>query len=142
MEQLEIPPIIKKIIFKLKLVNLTNEEEYLSETDSNGNYIFDNVKSGNYILNILNDNYQQNNKFDVKIIGKTTASFFVSQYCQYNYSNGICPICKSKKNVLQIIYGLPNEKFWRKNKKKYHLGGCEITICDPKWYCEKDRVEF
>lgn len=55
----------------------------------------------------------------------------------------ICPICKSNKDVLKIIYGLPNKKLMKQAEKDIvHLGGCVVNPCYPKYYCKKDKLEF
>ena len=56
--------------------------------------------------------------------------------------SSICPICKRDKNTLPIFYGLTTGKFYKKNRKKYYFGDCEITGCDPKYYCKTDNYKF
>ena len=56
--------------------------------------------------------------------------------------SSLCPICKSDKKVTPIFYGLTTLKFIRKNRKKYYFGGCELTGCDPKYYCKTDQYKF
>ncbi len=128
--------------FNLKLKNIETGNEYYSHANLDGKYVFENIQNGKYILNFT-DNFYLNNQFEVKINGKTNADFYVSKYCKYNENkNGICPICKSKQDVIPIFYGLTTWKFEKKNRKKYHFKGCEISGCDPKWYCKKDQLEF
>lgn len=63
--------------------------------------------------------------------------------CRYRENkSSICPICKTDKKVLPIFYGLTTLKFMRENKKKYYFGDCEITGCDPKYYCKTDHYKF
>ncbi len=65
------------------------------------------------------------------------------QYCHYTENkSSVCPICNTDKKVLSIFYGLTTKKFMRENKRKYYFGGCEITGCDPKWYCKTDNYKF
>ena len=133
----------KKTVFNLKLTNNSDGKEYFSHTNQEGKYEFNDLKNGVYILSIIYDNYYLNNKFDIKVNGETKGNFYISKYCKYNENkNGICPNCKSKENVLPILYGLTTASFMRKNKNKYYFGGCEISGCDPKWFCKKDKLEF
>lgn len=63
--------------------------------------------------------------------------------CNYRENkSSVCPKCKSDKKVLPIFYGLTTGKFMKKNKKKYYFGGCELTGCNPKWYCKTDQLKF
>jgi len=58
-------------------------------------------------------------------------------------SEKICPIGNHSKNVIPILYGLPNQKGLRQAKKgKVHLGGCLWDECAPKWYCRKHKKSF
>ncbi|KFC20465.1 hypothetical protein [Chryseobacterium sp. FH1] len=63
--------------------------------------------------------------------------------CKYRENKvSICPICKTDKKVLSIFYGLTTTKFMKENKNKYYFEGCEITGCDPNWYCKTDDYKF
>lgn len=63
--------------------------------------------------------------------------------CSYRENkSSVCPKCKSEKKVLPIFYGLTTGKFMKKNKNKFYFGGCELTGCDPKWYCKTDQLKF
>ena len=128
--------------FNMKLKNIDNGNEYFSHANFDGKYEFKNIKNGKYILSFT-DNYYLNNQFNIEINGKTNIDFYVTKYCVYNENkNGICPNCKSKQDVIPVFYGLTTSKFEKKNRKKYHFKGCEISGCDPKWFCKKDRLEF
>lgn len=53
-----------------------------------------------------------------------------------------CPIDSSDK-LIPIVYGFPGKKILKESKKgKVRLGGCVISICNPKWYCKKHDVSF
>lgn len=133
----------KQTLFRLKLTNNVNGKEYFSYTHQDGAYQFDDVSNGNYILSLVNDSYSENNQFNVHINGETTADFYVSKYCRFKENkSGVCPVCHSKENVLPVFYGLTTWKFMKKNKKKYHFAGCDVSACSPKWYCKKDQLEF
>lgn len=55
----------------------------------------------------------------------------------------VCPTCGSKR-VLEIVYGLPNEKLLEDAKKgKVRLGGCMVPSDNPPQYlCEKCNQEW
>ncbi|MRM83905.1 hypothetical protein [Riemerella anatipestifer] len=133
----------KNKVFNLKLKNIETEKEYFSHTGIDGKYEFQNISNGKYILSVIYNNHYLNNEFSIDINGNTTHNFHLTKYCKFSENtDGICPICKSNQNVLPIFYGLTTTKFIKKNKNKYHFRGCEISSCDPKWYCKKDNLEF
>jgi len=84
----------------------------------------------------------------IAIKGDTTITLVYLHYCQYDASikNKRCPTCKRKDNVIPILYGLPiainNKDPAKDDGKKYILAGCEITGCDPHWYCKRDKTSF
>jgi hypothetical protein len=62
-------------------------------------------------------------------------------FCRYDASkkNNTCPVCKKKRHVIPVLYGLPvGEMDW----DNYYYAGCEVTCCDPHWYCKKDKITF
>src|SRR5690606_11754332 len=104
--------------FNLKLKNADHRAEYFSQTNRDGQYECTNLTEGNYVLNILDRDYL-NNQFNIKINGDTNANFYVLKYCKYNENkNGSCPVCESKQNAVPIFYGLTTLKFEKKNRKK------------------------
>lgn len=48
-----------------------------------------------------------------------------------------CPACGSDANVKGIVYGLTSGPV-----NGAHLGGCNFTETSPKWWCNKDKIEF
>ncbi len=62
-------------------------------------------------------------------------------YCRYDASehNSTCPVCKKKRNVIPILYGLPVGEM---DESAYYYAGCERTCCEPHWYCKKDKITF
>jgi len=129
-------------IFNLKLINEKTKKELKTSTNQNGEFEFQNLENGMYKLTIQNDDYQQN-EFNIDFNKNLSKTFFVEKFCKYRVNKSkVCSICKSDKNVVPIFYGLTTKKFMKKNKKKYHFAGCEISSCDPKWYCKTDKTEF
>lgn len=54
-----------------------------------------------------------------------------------------CPVCKSDKEVIPIIYGKPGTELIQKAERgECRLGGCMISENSPRYYCKKDKKEF
>ena len=65
--------------------------------------------------------------------------------CQYQYKKGAKPVCLNghKNRIIPIVYGFPNKGLMKKAKQnKVRLGGCEVTGCDPKYYCTIHETEL
>jgi hypothetical protein len=43
-----------------------------------------------------------------------------------------CPICKTHKNLREVVYGLPEGPL---DEEKYAIGGCCISERDPSLIC-------
>lgn len=59
-------------------------------------------------------------------------------FCPYVYKRGEKPACIGghTDQVVPIAYGLPGAKAMKKAKRgELYLGGCEVTGCDPGYYC-------
>lgn len=131
-----------RVQFKIKLKKINSEKEYFSTSDMDGNFRFSNIENGDYQFTINNEFYDKN-IFLIKINGDTSLNFFVKKFCQYHENKtSVCPKCKSSQKVVPIFYGLTTLDFMKKNKKKYHFAGCELSYCMPNWYCKRDRLEF
>jgi hypothetical protein len=66
-------------------------------------------------------------------------------FCPYAYKRGTVPPCVGghTDQVVPIVYGLPDAKTMEKAKGgKLHLGGCNLTGCDPKYYCLEHKREL
>ena len=77
---------------------------------------------------------------------------FVSN-CQYSRSDSICPVCKKIDKVIPIVYGLivfendendttANSSSIIEEEQSFRMGGCNVTGCDPFWYCRRDSISF
>lgn len=72
--------------------------------------------------------------------------------CQYSKDDSICPICLKIDKVIPIEYGYlviteeEHKKMYDKNQNEdlrtFKSGGCEISGCDPFWYCKRDSISF
>ena len=131
-----------RVLFEIKLKKINSEKEYFSTSDMDGNFRFSNIENGDYQFTINNEFYDKN-IFLIKINGDTSLNIFVKNFCQYHENKtSVCPKCKSSQKVVPIFYGLTTLDFMKKNKKKYHFAGCELSYCMPNWYCKRDRLEF
>lgn len=131
-----------RVLFEIKLKKINSEKEYFSTSDLDGNFRFSNIENGDYQFTINNEFYDKN-LFLIKISGDTSLNIFVKKFCQYHENKtSVCPKCKSSQKVVPIFYGLTTLDFMKKNKKKYHFAGCELSYCMPNWYCKRDRLEF
>jgi hypothetical protein len=131
-----------RVLFEIKLKKINSEKEYFSTSDIDGNFRFSNIENGDYQFTINNEFYDKN-LFLIKINGDTSLNIFVKKFCQYHENKtSVCPKCKSSEKVVPIFYGLTTLDLMKKNKKKYHFAGCELSYCMPNWYCKRDRLEF
>ncbi len=116
-----------------------------TKSDFDGNFKFEHIKNGHYNLKTTDVAYGDstipiivNGDIKIKII-------ILKENCIYNKSinNKICPKCHRKDKTIPIIYGLiiGHEKKNSK-KKRYYIGGCQITDCDPNWFCIRDNFKF
>ncbi len=66
--------------------------------------------------------------------------------CKYDWKKieVFCDKCKSIKDVIPIKYGLMiNMSFSPDIKQEeFYSGGCEVSNCQPSWYCKKCKTEF
>ncbi len=54
-----------------------------------------------------------------------------------------CPLCKSDKDVIPIVYGKPGTALIEKAERgECRLGGCMLDKDSPRFYCKKDKKEF
>ncbi len=111
-------------------------------TDINGFFSLSIAKGGHKLM-ISSVGYQSK-IIDVNVLADST--YFVEAIFKdpcVLYSKGKlnknCPICNRQDKVIPIIYGFPIGK---QNSKKYYYAGCEVTDCDPTWYCKRDKQKF
>jgi hypothetical protein len=65
--------------------------------------------------------------------------------CKYDHPKNYKPVCpySHRSGIIKIVYGLPSAGMMEDAERGWvWLGGCEITGCDPKYYCKKHKVEF
>ena len=119
------------------------DTKIFTKTDFEGGFKLDSIPIGAYDLKISYIGYGDTTVKSIKISADTIlkVKLELPPPCQYDKhrDNKICPICKKKNKVVPIIYGLTIGEL---DKKNFYYAGCEITFCDPKWYCKRDKHKF
>jgi hypothetical protein len=92
-----------------------------------------------YTLEVVTISYRTKR---VQLVGSGTNSaplrILMPGFCPYAYKRGKKPACLGghTDQVVPIAYGLPGAKTMKKAKQgKLCLGGCNVTDCDPGYYC-------
>lgn len=55
------------------------------------------------------------------------------------------PVCPEghTDSIVPIVYGYPSEELFNQSDSGLvMLGGCEVTDCDPNWWCKKHGKGF
>lgn len=120
-------------------LNYKNKQQL---SDEQGNFLFDSLPSGDYKLKIIYAGYPV--KDMAVTIGSNAHNNLVVEMnppCKYDSTRktGICPLCHKKDKAVPVRYGLPVGKM---DTLRYYYAGCEITYCDPAWYCKRDKRLF
>lgn len=123
-------------------------------TDSSGNFEIENVEPGLNDLNIRFNWYDDSTLKNIKVSDVEITELLINydSYCQYSKADSICPVCLKIDKVIPIEYGYlvitekEHKKIYDKNQNEdlrtFKSGGCEISGCDPFWYCKRDSISF
>ncbi|PKL78364.1 MAG: hypothetical protein CVV25_11930 [Ignavibacteriae bacterium HGW-Ignavibacteriae-4] len=123
-------------------------------TDSSGNFEIQNIDSGLNYLNISFNWYDDSTLKDIHVSDDKITDLIINydSYCQYSKADSLCPVCKKIDKVIPIEYGylvITKEEYEKRNDKNqkedlrtFKSGGCEISGCDPFWYCKRDSISF
>lgn len=110
-------------------------------SDENGNFLFDSLPAGTYQLKIMYAG-MPTKAVTVTITEKIHNNLLVEMNppCAYdkNRKNKTCPVCGRQDRVQRIVWGLP----LKMDTVNYYYGGCEVSYCDPTWYCKRDQHLF
>lgn len=111
-------------------------------SDANGNFLFDSLPPGPYTITAYHAGYPVQ-QLSVLISDKIHNNVVIEMNppCEYdkNRNDNTCPVCHKKENVVPVRYGLPVGKM---DTTRYYYAGCEVTFCDPSWYCKRDKKLF
>ncbi len=138
----------KSISFGLITLSGFDKKKLVELSDVNGLFRFPCVEPGDYLITFSSIGYADTTFNKITVKTDTAILLIYSNYCQYDLSlkNKKCPACHKKNTVIPIIYGLPYSKDGRDptkgNGRKFILAGCEISYCDPHWYCKRDKISF
>ena len=112
------------------------------DTDSTGSFAL-NLPPGNHKLEIHSQNYKSK-YININVV-KDSIIFLeltLSDSCKYYQTHNrhkLCPICHHKDKVIPIVYGFP---IGHLDKENYFYAGCQVTGCDPRWFCKRDNHKF
>lgn len=133
---------IQKERLAYAMVTLLNTDK-ITFTDIKGCFKIDSIPDGIYNLSVSFVGAGDTILTNLKITSQTKLKLKLKlpPTCKYDNhrNNNNCPICGKKDKVIPIIYGLPVGKL---DEERYFYAGCQITICDPKWYCKRDKHKF
>ena len=140
------------VIFKLDSVSIPGATIIISgtrigtQTDINGTFEIPELAEGKYDLVLEAIGYGKDTIQNVIVNNNSITEVTLglpAGKCHQKTSSKKCPIDGKSKNVILILYGLPRERTIRKMKKgKVKLGGCEVTGCEPNWFCKEHSQEF
>jgi hypothetical protein len=112
------------------------------QSDLNGYFVFRGYPSGKYVivLSSLGATARQIT-VDVQQTDDTARVFIFQDTCMYDVKgkNKNCPVCHKRNRVIPIVYGLPIGEL---DEFNYYYAGCEVSDCDPKWFCKRDNTKF
>lgn len=116
-----------------------------TSSDMNGNFLIEKVPAGTYQLKIECIGYRDTSmQVEIQPYRTTTLMVNFPIGCHFrNQKGNTCPYCHKSNEAIPIIYGFPSKRMMLlAEKNKLKLAGCQITGCDPQWYCRRDKREF
>lgn len=115
-------------------------------SDATGAFSFANLPLGTYEVVLEMSGYRRESQADLQITAQpTTLTIPFPGPCRYRYLPHRLPACVGghTDQFLPIVYGFPNARTLQLAKQgKLYLGGCEVTGCDPKYYCPLHQKEL
>jgi hypothetical protein len=124
---------------------------------SNGSIVFDFLPAGTTGISLIGHGkttgfertyYLSVDSIDIINGSMRSITIQFPKNCEYNRRgrNNMCPQCKRSDKVLPIRYGLAipfyDERGKIRKEPRSHPGGCDVSDCDPGWYCERNKLEF
>ncbi|MBW3129430.1 carboxypeptidase-like regulatory domain-containing protein [Hymenobacter profundi] len=115
-------------------------------TDSSGRFHLSDIPVGRYQLEVQHVGYRSK-WLDLTVAPSTLddLSILFPEPCPYQYSSGQRPICVGgyTDQLIPIKYGPPSKQLLAKaRQKKVYLAGCEVTGCDPRYYCSQHKKQL
>ena len=133
-------PTYLTLILKLDSVEVTG-----TVPDSNGNFKIDKINNGTYSLVIRQIGNRDAITDGLVITSDTLINLNLVYPPPCTFTTGKNPKCIDghTDRIIPIVYGLPNKRTMEKSKKgKVHLAGCNLTGCDPQFYCTIHKKEL
>jgi hypothetical protein len=127
------------------VLELDNIEVGGTVPDSNGNFKIDRINKGTYDLVIRQIGYRDAVTNGLVITGDTLINLDLVYPPPCAFTTDKNPKCIDghTDKIIPMVYGLPNNRTMQKSKKgKVHLAGCNVTGCDPQFYCTIHKQEL
>ncbi len=131
---------------------LTDKKDFkkFALSDDDGNFLFDKIPVGIYSIKVTYIGYADTTLAEFKLMADSVVSINLNlpPPCKYDASinNKTCPKCHKKNKVIPIRYGMlisiNGDDPLKNEGKTFKLGGCNISYCDPHWYCKRDKIKF
>jgi hypothetical protein len=137
----------KEVDYKYLTILLRQNDSTISGAvpDSTGSFKMKDIRNGCYkfvIQQIGSRDYVIEN---IRLDKDTTINFLYPPPCLFIHKKGERIVCIGghTDHIIPIIYGYPTQKTMKKAKKGIVLlGGCEVTDCDPHYYCTIHKKEL
>jgi len=108
-------------------------------TNRDGAFSLSNLPVGTYDVVVEMLGYRAEGRADVEVTAQPTAlTIPFPGPCQYRYQPPQLPLSVGghTDHFIPIVYGLPTAHTRQRAKRgKIYLGGCQVTGCDPHYYC-------
>ena len=118
-----------------------------ANTDSLGNFTIDEIPLGQYCLLVQQLGFRDFILDSLTISNATilTLNLNYPPPCDKRLAKNEKPKCIGghTDNIIPISYGLPFKRTLRKAKRgKVFLAGCNISWCDPRFYCKLHKRQL
>jgi len=114
-------------------------------TDSDGHFRVASIAPGTYDIEIQALGFRTKTVRGVVITAAEPVMLAFPGPCTFHYSGNQRPACIGghTDHLRPIVYGLPGKKAMARAKAgKIYLGGCQLTGCDPRYYCPIHQKEL
>lgn len=115
-------------------------------TDNEGHFRVDAIRPGTYDVEIQALFFRPKTVRGVVVTaGAQPLVLDFPGPCTFRYAGRQRPACMGghTDHLLPIVYGLPGKRAMTRAKAgKIYLGGCQLTGCDPRYYCPIHQKEL
>lgn len=121
------------------------ETDYETMTIFGGRFLFRKIPEGVYDIKISHEILGDTIISAIEVFSDSVTEMKVIMsppHCPY-LETDICPVCRKNDRAIPILYGFPSKRaIEMAEKEELILAGCDISWCDPKWYCKRDKVKY